>query len=159
MYSKKLLTDGVLAKKLRSVILLHSRDTFRKSGGVFQGKRKLAYMLATNKGSILSADSTVKLLINGEQKFPEALKALNEAKNHIHIEYYIYEDGEIGKSIEQVLIQKAKEGVEVRFIYDDFGSRSIRRKMARRLKDNGVKAFSFSRIIFTVLVYSAGKPA
>ena len=87
-------------------------------------------------------------MVNGENKFPEVLKALRTAKNHIHIEYYIFEDDEIGKAIEDILIQKAKEGATVRFIYDDFGSRSIRRKLVKRLKNGGIKVFPFAKVIF-----------
>ncbi len=76
------------------------------------------------------------------------LQALREAKDHIHIEYYIYEDDVIGRSVENILIQKAKEGITVRFIYDDFGSRSIRRKLVKRLKKGGVKVYPFSKIFF-----------
>src|SRR5690606_32885050 len=61
------------------------------------------------------------------------------------------EDDEIGQAIEKILIKKAQEGVQVRFIYDDFGSRSIRRKMVSRLKKAGVKAFPFHKIIFLLL--------
>ncbi len=101
--------------------------------------------------SPLTANNSVKLLVNGENKFPEVIRALKDAKNHIHMEYYIYEDDEIGRKIEMVLIEKAKEGIDVRFIYDDFGSRSIRRTLAHRLNENGVKAFPFLRIYFIAL--------
>ena len=94
-------------------------------------------------------------MINGEKKFPEVLQAMKQAKDHIHIEYYIYEDDEIGKAIEQMLVQKAKEGIAVRFIYDDFGSRSIRKKLVHRLKANGVKAFPFYKFIFIALANQA----
>ena len=47
--------------------------------------------------SPLTRRNKVKLLLNGEEKFPEVLEALSNAKHHIHIEYYIYEQDEIGK--------------------------------------------------------------
>ena len=47
---------------------------------------------------------------------------------------------------QKILIQKAKEGVEVRFIYDDFGSSSIRKNLVKRLRENGVNAFPFYKI-------------
>jgi cardiolipin synthase len=71
------------------------------------------------------------LLKNGENKFPELLNALKEAKHHIHLQYYIYECDETGLSIIELLIQKAKQGVMVRFIYDDFGSPGIKKKMSK----------------------------
>jgi cardiolipin synthase len=91
-------------------------------------------MLAKSSKSALASKNSVSVLINGEMKFAEVLKALEKAKHHIHIEYYIYEDDEIGRAIAEMLIRKVKEGVEVRFIYDDFGSRSIRRKIAKKIK-------------------------
>jgi cardiolipin synthase len=146
IYSKKLVADDELGKKLRENIFQTSRDTFEAGKKILESNRELAYMLAKNSMSALTSNNVVKLLINGENKFPEVLKALAKAKQHIHIEYYIYEDDDIGKAIAQLLIQKAKEGVEVRFIYDDFGSRSIRKKLVPRLREAGVKAFPFYKI-------------
>lgn len=148
MYSKKIIDDDNLAQKLRESIFQSSRETFEKNRPLLQSYRELAYLLANDSMSALSANNQVKLLVNGEEKFPEVLTALKSARHHIHIEYYIYEDDEIGKAIEAVLIQKAKEGIKVRFIYDDFGSRSIRKKLARRLKKAGVNTFPFYKIFF-----------
>ena len=103
----------------------------------------LTNMIYQTDRSPLTTNNKTKLLINGEQKFPEVLDALRNAKHHIHVEYYIYEDDEIGRAIEQIMIEKVKAGVEVRFIYDDFGSSSIRKTLVKRLRENGVKAFPF----------------
>jgi cardiolipin synthase len=151
MYSKKIVADENLARQLRESIFLSSRETFEKNRDFLQSHRTLAYLLAKDSMSVLSASNNVKLLVNGEQKFPEVLKALESATHHIHIEYYIYEDDEIGKAIEKVLIKKVKEGIEVRFIYDDFGSRSIHKKLAKRLANAGVAAFPFYKIFFIAL--------
>jgi cardiolipin synthase len=148
MYSKKLLKDDNLAKKLKADIFQYSKNTFEQNNEEVEKSRELALMLLRDGTSPLTANNSVKLLVNGENKFPEVLKALREAKKHIHIEYYIYEDDKIGRAIEDVLIQKAKEGITVRFIYDDFGSRSIRRKLVKRLKKGGVKVFPFYKVIF-----------
>lgn len=96
--------------------------------------------------AIISDNNRVSLLINGEVKFPEILESLRKAKHHIHIEYYIFENDEIGNKIADILIAKAKEGVEVRFIYDDFGSKSIRKNLVRRLRAAGVAAYPFYKI-------------
>lgn len=151
MYSKKLFENDDMAKKLREDLYHYSKQTYEESDASVQANKELAYMLLKDTMSPLTANNAVRLLINGENKFPEVLKALKEAKNHIHIEYYIYADDEIGKQIENLLIQKAKEGVIVRFIYDDFGSHSIRRKLVPRLKASGVKAFPFLKVYFIAL--------
>ncbi|HMK25826.1 MAG TPA: PLDc N-terminal domain-containing protein, partial [Chitinophagaceae bacterium] len=148
MYSKKLIGDASLAKKISGDIIQLTKYNLEKGGATIGRYKELAYMLAKDSKSALTSNNSVKLLVNGEKKFPDMLPALKQAKNHIHIEYYIYEDDEVGKSIEQVLVEKVKEGVDVRFIYDDFGSRSIRKSLARRLKKAGVKIFPFYKMTF-----------
>ena len=112
--------------------------------------KKLARLLL-NDNSPLTGDNEVKLLLNGENKFPEVIEALKNAQHHIHMEYYIFEDDHIGNQIKDVLIQKAQAGVQVRFIYDDFGSRSIRHNLAKELTAGGVEAFPFFKILFVAL--------
>lgn len=151
LYSKKLVDDTQLAARLEEDIFRRSKQTFDNSGPAVQTNKELAVFLLSSGLSTLSAGNAVKLLINGEKKFPEVLKALREARHHIHLEYYIYEDGAIGREIEEILVAKAAQGVKVRFIYDDFGSRSIRRGMVRRLTKAGVEALPFYKILFLVL--------
>ena len=148
IYNKKLIKDETLAKKLKADIFQYSKHNFEHADPAIQSTRELALMLVKDSMSPLTANNDVKLLINGENKFSSVLDALHNAKEHIHIEYYIYEDDEIGRAIESILIQKAREGVTVRFIYDDFGSHSVRRKLVPRLKKLGVKAFPFYKVIF-----------
>lgn len=104
-----------------------------------------------NDNSPLTSHNEVKLLLNGENKFPEVIEALKNAQHHIHIEYYIFEDDNIGNQIKELLIQKVAEGVKVRFIYDDFGSRSIRKTTVRELIAGGVEAYPFYKILFIAL--------
>ena len=145
LYSKKIVQDqkqeDLVIAKLESYNLKNLEGV--KDDDHFSGLMKMIY--ETDR-SPLTTNNSAKLLINGEEKFPEILKELQNAKHHIHIEYYIYEDDEIGRAIEKILIEKAKSGVEVRFIYDDFGSASIRKTLAKRLRENGVKAFPFYKI-------------
>lgn len=70
----------------------------------------------------------VKLLINGEKKFPELFKEIKQAKHHIHLEYYIYEEGGIGTELLELLLLKVREGVKVRLLVDDFGSSKLKKE-------------------------------
>ncbi len=151
MYTKKLVADDSMSATLRERIYRYSKHTFEQSSADVQSRRELAVMLVKDSQSPLTTGNEVKLLVNGEHKFPEVLSAIRQAKHHIHIEYYIYEDDEIGAAIADALIQKAEEGVTVRFIYDDFGSRSVRKKIVPRIKAAGVNAFPFYKVIFIAL--------
>ncbi|WEK20622.1 MAG: cardiolipin synthase [Candidatus Pedobacter colombiensis] len=151
MYSKKLFENDDLAAKFKQDLLHYSAKTFRENNAEVLSNKELAFMLLKDSMSPLTAKNAVKLLINGEQKFPEVLKAIQEAKYHIHIEYYIFEDDEIGQALAAALAAKAKEGVKVRFIYDDFGSRDIRKKIVPWLIENGVEAYPFLKVHFILL--------
>lgn len=148
MYSKKLILNNKQANKLRETIFEYSKQTFDESDSSVKSFEELATLLLRDNQSPLTSNNSVKLLINGEKKISELIKALKEAKNHIHIEYYIYENDEIGKLIQSVLVQKVNEGVTVRFIYDDYGSRSIRKTLVPEMQAKGIKAFPFFRIRF-----------
>ncbi|CAN5260539.1 cardiolipin synthase [soil metagenome] len=150
LYSKKIVRDNKLLEHIREKIINESEKTWKTGEAEVKSHKKLARLLL-NDNSPLSGGNEVKLLLNGENKFPEVLKALKEAKHHIHIEYYIFEDDNIGNQIKEVLIQKSYEGVKIRFIYDDFGSRSIRKTVVKELLDAGIEAFPFYEIFFIAL--------
>jgi len=146
IYSKKLVQDEVQLKELnKRTISLSARNLKKHALEIGEGQ-SLVSLLMNDSLSPLTSGNAVKLLINGEGKFPEVIGALENARHHIHLEYYIYDDDAIGNTIKDLLIRKAKEGVEVRLIYDDFGSSSIRKYLVKELRDGGVKAYPFNRV-------------
>jgi cardiolipin synthase A/B len=147
LYSKKIITDDKILADIRQKIVHESEDSWNRGEQEVKTHEKLARMLL-NDNSPLTANNEVKLLLNGETKFPEVIRALKEAKHHIHMEYYIFEDDEIGNEIKNILIRKAKDGLQVRFIYDDLGSRSIRKQFIRDLSEAGVQVYPFYKILF-----------
>ncbi len=82
-----------------------------------------------------------KLLVNGEEKFPEVLNTLESANHFIHMEYYAWENDIRGNEIKNVLLRKVQEGVKVRVLYDDYASRAITRNIVRELKSGGVEIY------------------
>lgn len=151
IYSKKLIIDAALAKSLKANVYEFSKETFTHAKDLLEPYNKLWNLVSADSFSGLMPNNRVDLLINGENKFPEVIRAMESAKDHIHLEYYIYDDDEIGRTIEQILIKKAREGVKVRFIYDDFGSHAMSKKMVPRLRAAGVKVFPFYKISFFLL--------
>jgi cardiolipin synthase len=146
IYSKKLIEDEEQLKELNKKTISQSARNLRKNAYDIGNGESLVSLLMNDSLSPLTSGNAVKLLINGEQKFPELINAMEQAKHHIHLEYYIYEDGKIGNAIKDVLIRKAKQGIEVRMIYDDFGSSSIRKNLVEELRKGGVEAYPFNRV-------------
>ncbi|MEO8932867.1 MAG: cardiolipin synthase [Xanthomarina sp.] len=146
MYDKKLMSNEHFQGNLEKKLISYSKGVLKEGDESVQDNRKLVNLILKENLSPLTNNNQVKLLLNGEEKFPEVLKSLSQAEHHIHIEYYIFEDDNIGNQIIEILIKKAEEGIEVRFIYDDFGSRSIRKKQVKRMREAGVKVFPFYKI-------------
>ncbi|WP_174238682.1 cardiolipin synthase [Pedobacter sp. L105] len=151
LYSKKIVQDEQMQLTIREQIYTESKKIWDTVPEEILKYQKLAKLLLNDGTSYLSGGNEVDILFNGEQKFPEVIRSLQQAKNHIHIEYYIFDDDEIGNTIKNILIDKAKAGVEVRLIYDDFGSRSIRRRVIPELIEAGVQAYPFYRVLFIAL--------
>ena len=145
LYSKKIVEDESLRERIRSKMNAYS-EAIRNSGLISQKSQTLAEFIRRAGNSPLTANNEVKLLINGEEKFPELLKELENATSHIHFEYYIYENDITGNQIADLLVKKAKQGVEVRFMYDDFGSHSLGKSFLKKLQDAGVQTAPFYKI-------------
>lgn len=101
------------------------------------------YMHLIQNGALFTEDNEVDILIDGHQKFDTLLKDIENAKDHIHIQYYIYRSDNLGKRIRNALIKKAKEGVYVRVLYDALGSRTLRKRFFKDLIAAGGKVEVF----------------
>ena len=145
LYSKKIAEDESLREHIKNKINTYS-DAVSNSGLITQKNETLIEFVRRAGYSPLTANNEVKLLINGEEKFPALLKELENATSHIHIEYYIYEDDITGNQVADLLIKKAKKGVEVRFMYDGFGSHSLGNRFIKKLQDAGVQTAPFYKI-------------
>ena len=152
IYHKKLTIDQSFRQRLEQIYPqirahLNSLDT----AIIAPYEKSLRFLSNIEERLSIIPNEEVKVICNGENLFPELLDALRTAKHHIHIEYYIYENDHIGNAIKNILIEKVRAGVEVRFIYDDFGSQGIRKNIVKELLANGVPAFPFYKINFVKL--------
>ena len=115
--------------------------------GLMDEHQARLFTLAQKLGnSPISFDTSTKVLTNGEETFHHILEQLNRARHHIHIEYYIVRDDRIGQEIKEVLINKAAQGVEVRFLYDAVGSWKLSKKYINELKNAGIETVCFGPV-------------
>lgn len=89
---------------------------------------------------------TVELYIDGASTYAAIGEAIAAARHHIHIEYYIWEDDQIGRLLRDQLVERAKAGVEVRIIFDGTGSNGLKRKFLAPLLAAGVEVAWFNPI-------------
>lgn len=105
----------------------------------------LINMLYRNSGAVGYAFNKIEILSDGVSTFDSFFEAIEHAKDHIHIEFFIFADDEISNRMRELLIRKAKEGVRVRMIYDYWGSfrLSMSARYIRSLKEAGVYVHPF----------------
>jgi cardiolipin synthase len=151
MFSRKGLKDLEKLRKLTQSQLDQLPRTNDFPSQAIYDKRRLMKLMLANSNALLSDNNEVKILKNGEQVFPAMFQAMEEARHHIHLEFYIVDDDIIGNQLRELLIRKATAGVEVRFIYDDVGSWRLSKKYIRSLHEAGVKIDCFIKVRFPLL--------
>lgn len=149
-------------KKLFQQKALHDIKTFKKvEKNQELDEKKLEQMgdhqialfrLAHRIGmSPISFKTDTKVLSNGEITFEWIKEKLKQAEHHIHLEYYIVRDDEIGTEIKDILIEKVKSGVEVRFLYDAVGCWKLSKEYIMDLQAAGVQMVPFSPVKIPIL--------
>lgn len=113
--------------------------------------RPLVNLLNIDRHNPLLYGSSIDVYTSGKEKFDALLQALAEAKHHIHLQYYIFADDEIGRKVQKLLIAKANEGVEVRVLYDDVGSWNVKKRFYQDMEKAGIEVYAFLRVAFPLL--------
>ena len=93
--------------------------------------------------AVLTDNNDVRIYTDGKEKFKALLEEMQKAKKYIHFQYYIIRNDELWQHIEPVLIQKAREGVEVRILFDSMGCRGMRNRDWERLECEGIHVAEF----------------
>jgi cardiolipin synthase len=105
-------------------------------------------LMLGNSRALLTIHNRVTVLQNGKATFASLYEALKGATHSIHLEYYIFENDRIGRQVESILRKKAREGVEVRLIYDGVGTLWTEGSIFRRLRRAGVQVECFMPVAF-----------
>lgn len=150
IFKKKAFKDLEIAEEYLEEKLEHSQGIIRELQEEIGDLSRVFKQLYLQKQSLIHSGNRVQLLNNGEEKFPALFEALLEAKYHIHIEYYILANDDVGKKLTEILLKKLEEGVEVRLIYDDQGSNK-KGDLAKILKKAGAEVYAFMPVRFSSL--------
>lgn len=111
----------------------------------------LMKMNLRSSNALITSDNEIQIFDDGKVKFESLFRDMESAKKEINVQYYIIQCDSLGGRLRDVLTKKAKEGVKVRILYDDIGSRGMRKKFFKELLSYGgeVEAFfpSLLRIV------------
>lgn len=99
--------------------------------------RELARLFLETTGSVLTKGNKVSIIADGEEKFDRLIEDISKAQHHVHVMYYIFKMDKIGSRLLEALEERAANGVEVAVLFDSFGSRTLRSRSFKRLRELG----------------------
>jgi len=108
----------------------------------------LIRLLTKVNSSLITFNNKVQILNDGPETFEAIFKACEKAEKYIHLQYYIFLDGELADRFLGLFKRKIKSGVEVRLIYDALGSWDLSNEMINKFHEIGVQIFAFMPVRF-----------
>lgn len=103
----------------------------------------LIRMLLASSHSLISQDNQVEIFHNGIDLFDSMINDIKNAKDYIHMQYFIIRNDNLSRNIVKILAEKAAQGVEVKILYDGMGCIALPRKFFDQLHKNGGQTVSF----------------
>lgn len=111
----------------------------------------LIRLFRRQSGAFPFADNKIRFFTVGQDMLDNLLRDIAAARHHIHVEFYIFEDDRVGRMVREALIAKAREGVNVRVVYDDVGCWNVKAGFFRRMREEGVRVAPFLPVRFPKL--------
>jgi len=148
MFSRKGLKSHSQFRKLSVNQLRQFKKTFSTLNSKVLEKENIIRLLLNNSNSLLTTGNKIKLLESPALTFEAIFAAIKEARHYIHLEYYIFSNDKIGNRLKELLMEKARKGVQVRIIIDDVGSWGLRKKNLEEIRNSGIEIFSFMEVRF-----------
>jgi cardiolipin synthase len=109
----------------------------------FQQEPRLFGLLNNIPGSPITGCNDVEVFSSPEAAYEAMLQVMEQARSHIHFEFYTVRSDTIGSVFQQLMIRKAREGVKVRCIFDGIGSYQLDKRYVEELRQAGVEVYIF----------------
>ena len=129
---------------IKNFCLLSAADAQRSDSTIVRQLRE--------EGIRFSDNNSVTLLMSGQEKFDDMFCAIRQARSSVHLEYFNFRNDSIASLLFDLLAEKAKEGVEVRALFDGFGNDSnnqpLLKKHIKAIRKRGIEIYEFDPIRF-----------
>ena len=116
--------------------------------GDFTGRNQLIPFFHRVSNALPFEGNDVQVFTDGYSMYQELFRRIAKAKHHIHLEFYIFEDDAVGRLLRDLLIDKAREGVSVRLLYDDVGCWDVNPMFYDEMLCEGIEVRSFLKVRF-----------
>nr|WP_296053063.1 cardiolipin synthase [uncultured Prevotella sp.] len=142
--------EKVISERSMDLLMKRSMLEFAEQENLHIPRRNRPLMkLFTNQNWALPfKDNEVSIFTDGYEFVSTLLYNIGQAQDHIHLDTYIIEDDPLGNLVADVLIDKARQGVEVRLLYDDVGCWRVKDRFFNRMKVAGIQVYAFMPVRF-----------
>ena len=142
--------DRLISKKGRMRLTKRPMAEFQAQASLknMTGKPRLMHFFGHVNKALPFEGNAVDVYTDGASMLTGLLQAVYKAKHHIHIEFYIFEDDAVGRLFRDALIDKAREGVEIRVLYDDVGCWKVDHGFYEQMMCEGIEVQSFLKVRF-----------
>lgn len=120
----------------------------QKSSDSLEEKHQLVRFFHKVGTALPFEGNAIRVFTDGYNMLQSLLNAIDGARHHIHLQFYIFEDDAVGRIIRDALIKKAQEGVEVRLLYDDVGSWRVDHAFFEQMREAGIETRGFLKVRF-----------
>ena len=104
---------------------------------------RLASLINRECGGVLTGDNSIEIIADTHLTLQRIEEAILGAQQTLDLEYYIWQPDRTGTKLRDMLIERAKAGVKVRFLYDSLGSMALNRKFLSPMTDAGIIVVPF----------------
>lgn len=142
--------EKVISERSMDSLMKRSMLEFAEQENLHIPRRNRPLMkLFTNQNWALPfKDNEVSIFTDGYEFVSTLLYNIGQAQDHIHLDTYIIEDDPLGNLVADALIDKARQGVEVRLLYDDVGCWRVKDRFFKRMKAAGIQVYAFMPVRF-----------
>ena len=134
-------------KKIAQSQLVFFKDPDNIAKELIPYKRMIHQNLIGNY-SVVCVNSDIRFFFSGREALDAMYEDICNATEHIHLQSYVFDDDTIGTKFKDILVEKARKGVEVRVMYDGAGTLGVKKSFFREMRDAGVETLEFSPIRF-----------
>ena len=150
-FGQNLSKQRIISRRMRKRITTQLEESDREADTSIPSEhRPLAQLLVNTCHAVPLRGSRITPYTDGRSKMEALLAEIARARHHIHLQYYILSNDATGQRLCDALIARAREGVEVRILYDDVGSRSVKKqkRFLERLRSEGIEVRAFLHVKF-----------
>lgn len=112
------------------------------------GKPRLMTFFRKVNKALPFAGNSVEVYTDGCSMLQSLMREIARARHHIHLQFYIFENDAVGRLLRDLLIDKAREGVKVRLLYDDVGCWKVDNQFYDQMMCEGIEVQSFLKVRF-----------